>query len=468
MDLFISYRRNTGGELAALINNKFNQKGIETFFDRDNIHNVDFWQRIQEGIDKSPNFLMILSPGYFSQRKNEEDYVRKEILYAIKQGKNLLAIASDKYNPDEIKWEDEIEEIKKLRTFDYKVYPQDATQKMVDLFLHSYIKAMKNHDGSNFSLVKKPENNSWYSNHEMRDEDFLWIKTDYTVCKSMDWEILEQAISEPGLFEGRDELNLFCYKAYDIETYRKKYDLNPNKNVGNKKRISNVYGVTYNDLIEKADQIFGQGHFIVDNFDSENYVSAIENLLIENNLNGFDIIDLTLVIKDISNPEKIVRDLVNYLNPNGGIIYIRELDDDYIDGYPDDKGYVEKLKKLLDLDEGAGNRHTGKKIYTFLKRAGAEKVYISDSIISTANHSSRFQHKMFETYFSYLEPELRELVSDSEQNKNNPKYEKYLEAYDWLIENYNDIESLFCSQDFYFRAGYVAGYGVFRFDTELE
>ena len=126
------------------------------------------------------------------------------------------------------------------------------------------------------------------------------------------------------------------------------------------------------------------------------------------------------------------------------------------------------MKSILDLDEGAGNRHTGKKIYTFLKRAGAEKVYIADKIISTANHKSQFQQKIFETYFSYLRPELRALAFNSDENKNNPKYEKYVEAYEWLEENYSDIESTFCSQDFYFRAGYVAGYGVFKQDPDLE
>ena len=37
-----------------------------------------------------------------------------------------------------------------------------------------------------------------------------------------------------------------------------------------------------------------------------------------------------------------------------------------------------------------------------------------------------------------------------------------------LYSDYSDIESTFCSQDFYFRAGYVAGYGVFKQDPDLE
>ncbi len=91
---------------------------------------MDFWKKIQRGIDQSPNFLMILSPGYFLHRENEEDYVRKEMLYALEKGKNILAIATRDYDPNEIVWEHEIEEIRNLKTFDYKVYPTDGNQEI--------------------------------------------------------------------------------------------------------------------------------------------------------------------------------------------------------------------------------------------------------------------------------------------------------------------------------------------------
>lgn len=465
MDLFISYRRKTGGDLATLINEKFTQKGIETFFDRENIHNVDFWEKIKRSIDKSPNFLMILTPGYFAKRNNEEDYVRKEVLYAIQKNKNLLAIGTKDYDHNEIDWEKEVDEIKSLKTFDYKLWPSDGNKEMLDTFINSYIKRMVTYNGSKFSLDKEIKNNSWYSTHEMDDEDMLWIKTDHLVCRELDWELLRKAISTENLFGDRKDLNLLCYKAYDIDTYKKKYSLNE---IGQDKVIKNIYGVTYKSLVEDANSVFGEKHFISDEFDTENYVPYVKKLLLDNNLEGFDIIDLTLIIKDLPDPEKVVRELVQYLHPDGGIIYIRELDDDYIDAYPDDKNYIPKLKEILELDDGAGNRHTGKKIYTFLKRAGAEKVYISDKIISTANHNPQFQLKIFQTYFSYLLPELRELTKDTNENRDDSKYDKYVEAEEWLRRNYTKIESLFCSPEFYFRSGYVAGYGVFKPDPELK
>lgn len=66
---------------------------------------------------------------------------------------------------------------------------------------------MKNQNGGKFSLKKQVVNNSWYSTHEMVDEDFLWIKSDHTVCRSLDWKILEQAITKEHLFDERENLN---------------------------------------------------------------------------------------------------------------------------------------------------------------------------------------------------------------------------------------------------------------------
>ena len=468
MDVFISYRRDTGSNLAALIETRLNKLGVDCFFDASNIHNEDFIEKIERNIDNAPNFIMILTPGYFMERKGEEDYVRKEILYALEKGKNILAIAGENYNHDEVDWDHEAEKIKQFKTFNFYTF-RNAEEKVMEAFFATLLDNMKNQNGGKFSLKKQVVNNSWYSTHEMVDEDFLWIKSDHTVCRSLDWKILEQAITKEHLFDERENLNLLVYKAYDISTYQSKYRLRPRKN-GEKLlpvKIRDVYGVTYRGLLQEANETFGEGHFIADEFEGEEYIEQIEELMRKNNLNGFDMIDLTLILKDLTEPEKTLRRLSHLLNPEGGIIYIRELDDDYVDAYPDEKGMIKKLKEFLILDDGAGKRHTGKKIYTFLKRAGADKVYISDEIISTANHKAGYQHAMCDNYFSYLIPELRALAEDTEENRRNSNYQKYVDAYNWLLEYYDDVESLFCSPEFYFRAGYVAGYGVFVKDEEL-
>ena len=101
--------------------------------------------------------------------------------------------------------------------------------------------------------------------------------------------------------------------------------------------------------MQEANETFGEGHFIADEFEGEEYIEQIEELMRKNNLNGFDIIDLTLILKDLPEPEKTLRRLSHLLNPEGGIIYIRELDDDYVDAYPDEKGMIKKLEGIFNL-----------------------------------------------------------------------------------------------------------------------
>lgn len=457
MDLFISYRRDTGSSQAALLNEKLRARGVKTFFDKHSIHSEDFLDTIKKNIDNSPNFLIVLTPGYFKQRTDvETDWVREEIRYATEKGKNFIAVRFENYDVHEVDFTKEEPAVAQFGTFNalpYNDYSKRAEKASID----DIIEGMVDKDGKKFSLVKKVQANSWYSSHEMTDEDLLWILTDHDVCKKLDWELFDKILAED-VFKDREEINLFTYKAYEIGTYAKKYGLNPKRKNGLK--IDNVYGVTYSSFLEYADELFGEGHFVSDDFPSEDYGKQLAKILKEHNLPGFDIIDLTLVIKDTKNPEKRVWEMAQYLNPEGGVIYIRELDDDYIDAYPDEKEYIKRMVKYLDLDDGAGNRHTGKKIYTFLKKAGADKVFISDQVISTANHKPAYQKKICDTYFSYLKPEMQALA------KEHPENEEYVEASHWINENYDEVERLFCSTEFYFRAGYIAGYGVFKADED--
>lgn len=467
MDIFISYRRDTGGTQAALIKSELEKMNISVFFDSNSIHNEDFMEKIKRAIDHCPNFLMVVSEGYYKKRVGEDDYVREELLYAMKTGKNIIGIMTSDYDPSEVNWDDpDNEDIRILKTKNCYKY-EHGNDHMTKAFYESkIIRDMIDQNGERFSTQKKLETNSWYSEHGRTEADTLWIKTDHIVCRELDWEILEKAITEEKIFEGKTELSLLCYDAYDISTYKKKYDLRPRKS-GEKElpvRISNIYGICYSGQLEEANETFGEGHFIAEEeADADDYMAYIElaqKLMERNGIDGFDIIDLTLVLKDNKKPDKTLTKLTKLLNRDGGIIYIRDLDDDYVDMYPDEKGILPKLKHYLDLDKGAGNRHLGKSVYTMLRRSGAKKVYMSDKIITSANYDPNFHAAMFMNYFSYLQPEFKVLCRVTDKDK--PEYQEYSDALFWIDEYFDDIESMFRAPDFYFRAGYVAGYAVYK------
>lgn len=459
-DIFISYRRDTGSSAAELIETRLRNLGIDVARDRE-IQNENFFNKILRQIDASPNYLMILTPGYLIRRP-KEDWVRREIEYALSKKKNIIGLAFENYDHHEVDWENEdstfAEHFFTFNYFKYSPdYPEASLQQVVD--------SMVDMTGKRFSVEKKLLNNPWYSNHSFTKEDKLWIEADHDVCKKLDWEVLDRALGEK-IFGERKDLSLFVYKAYDIDTYDHKYSLGERRS--NPRRISDVYGFTYDFLTQYANDRYGVGHFEPDLLDTfptqeerkEYFQKSVQKMLRENDLPGFDIIDLTLIIKDRTNPERIVRQMSQYLNPAGGIIYIRELDDSLVYGYPDEKDLIKEMVNLLHLDYGAGNRHTGMKIYTYLREAGARKIYMCDKIISTANMNLQQRQRVVDAYFSYLKPEMRILV------KEHPDEDKYKKGYEWLEKHYSDVEDLFSSKNFYFRTGHVIGYGVFENEDE--
>ena len=459
MDIFISYRRDTGSREAALLNEKLKVRGVRPFLDKHRIHSEDFFNSIVRHIDASPNFLMVLTPGYFVNR-GEDDWVRKEIEHAVSQKKRIIAVYFEGYNHNEVDWDKETGVFTRFKTYNALPY-EDSSAKIEEASIDSILDNMVDAKGRKFSTNKHLENNAWYQEHEMTDEDMLWIISDHDVCKTLDWKLLDRALGE-SVFGDRKELSLFVYKAYDIDTYRDKYSLGPKRK--NDRSIQDVYGFTYDFFVDRANECFGDDHFLPDVFSESGSFKeglraegdAIRKLLKRHGLPGFDLIDFTLTIKDRENPEKVVSYMTQYLNPRGGIIYIRELDDDFIQAYPDEKNLISNMVKLLTLDVGAGNRHTGKKIFTYLKKAGADKVHISNEVISTANLGKvSARERICDTYFSYLLPEMRALASE------HPEMDEYKEAYDWLKTHYREVQSLFRSAEFYFRTGHIAGYGVF-------
>ena len=125
-------------------------------------------------------------------------------------------------------------------------------------------------------------------------------------------------------------------------------------------------------------------------------------------------------------------------------------------------GDMEKAIELLSLDPGAGNRHFGKRIYTYLSKSGADEIFMTDSVVSTANFKVAMQRKICDAYFSYLLPEFKVLVA------NNPANEDYIDGLNWLERHYSELESLFESKEFYFRSGYISGFGIYRDESSYD
>ena len=95
-DVFISYRRSGGGkEIARILDAEIDKTSFNSFLDFNELKDSAFGPQIMAAIDSAPVFIFILSEGALDRCVNEDDWVRKEILYALSKGKHIVPV-----NPD--------------------------------------------------------------------------------------------------------------------------------------------------------------------------------------------------------------------------------------------------------------------------------------------------------------------------------------------------------------------------------
>ena len=91
-DIFISYRRDGGHEMARLLYEHLCAKQLDCFFDLEELGSGEFNVKLLDNIDAAENFVLVLSPGALERCQNEGDWVRQEIEHAIKRGKNIVPL----------------------------------------------------------------------------------------------------------------------------------------------------------------------------------------------------------------------------------------------------------------------------------------------------------------------------------------------------------------------------------------
>jgi len=94
-DIFISYRRKGGAQYARILQLMLIQRGYRAFLDYDELVDGFFNENIKAAIKAAPVFMIVLSKGSMERCVNADDWVRQEIMMAIRQQKHIVPV-----NPD--------------------------------------------------------------------------------------------------------------------------------------------------------------------------------------------------------------------------------------------------------------------------------------------------------------------------------------------------------------------------------
>lgn len=104
--VFISYRRGSSWGQARSIEQSLRQRGANVFIDIDDINEGRFAEIIEKAITECDYFLAVLAPGTL-----DSEWVRREIRYALAQGKTIIPLLLDNFHLDESQIPPDIKEI---------------------------------------------------------------------------------------------------------------------------------------------------------------------------------------------------------------------------------------------------------------------------------------------------------------------------------------------------------------------
>ena len=94
VDVFLSYRRESGSEFASFLKLELSRLGYDVFFDAASLREGDFEINIDKAIDECTYFLLLLAPGDLNRClvNPDEDWIIHEAQRALKNGKIIIPV----------------------------------------------------------------------------------------------------------------------------------------------------------------------------------------------------------------------------------------------------------------------------------------------------------------------------------------------------------------------------------------
>ena len=95
-DIFISYRRDDGGQYARILQLELEKYNYKVFLDYEELTDGVFGDDIIKAIQSAPIFIMVLTPLYLARSMEPDSWVTKEIKMAIEGGKHFIPVDPDR------------------------------------------------------------------------------------------------------------------------------------------------------------------------------------------------------------------------------------------------------------------------------------------------------------------------------------------------------------------------------------
>ncbi|XP_068601524.1 NAD(+) hydrolase SARM1 [Brachionichthys hirsutus] len=137
-DVFISYRRITGSQLASLLKVHLQVRGYSVFIDVEKLEAGKFQDKLIQSVQRARNFILVLSANALDNCMADtamKDWVHKEIVTALANKKNIVPVIDNFMWPDPMSLPEDMRAILNFNGIKWSHEYQEATIEKILRFL---------------------------------------------------------------------------------------------------------------------------------------------------------------------------------------------------------------------------------------------------------------------------------------------------------------------------------------------
>ena len=138
-DVFLSYRRSSGSQLASLLKVHLQLRGLHVFLDVTGLGSGKFDEALLTTISNSSNMVIVLTPNSLDRCLGDvttQDWVHRELVHAIDSSVHIVPLLDNFKWPDSSELPDDIRSLAMMNGVNWSHEYQDACVEKLVSFLH--------------------------------------------------------------------------------------------------------------------------------------------------------------------------------------------------------------------------------------------------------------------------------------------------------------------------------------------
>jgi len=456
-NVFICYRGETGGEIAATIYSdlsSYSKNKLKLFFAPKCLkYGANFMSDCKAVASQVSLVILVLTPNFFDACLGKDDVVYEEIKAALSNpNTSFLPIKKNGFEFDDtileqLFNESEIDRIKHISAITYTdVYSFKSMELLLPIledkvgvtdYDEVITQDIANRQERNKKRVHiKTEGKTGFFSQENKIEARR-LGTQARLLFDFDMPVYEKYL------QGKQNLNVL-----DIGSGNGKALM---ARLGERAEVDKIIGVEYDkSFVDKcnADYAGGKAKFYQVDVESETFEDDMLEIMDENGIEKFDWINILAVMSHLKSPYQLLRN-VRKLCKRGAVIFIRNIDDGLNMAYPDENYMFERSFNMIAKCITTGYRRSGRELFTLLHRSGYKNISLERAGLNSVGMEYDEKEAFFDTIFQFLRNGIRVTHQNDPTNK-EIKAEK-----EWLEENFDELEEKFLSADFFVNLGFI-------------